>query len=305
MRSIPSALQAKLDCGATTLAQCWIVRRRDGAVLGFTDHDRDLAVHGVVCRAGTGFGASEASQRFDLSVDGSEISGALSDDLLREADLAAGRYDAATVETWMVDWSEPSLCLLTARSTLGEVRREGQSFAAELRGLADALSQESGRLYTARCGADLGDGRCRVDLGNGTWRADGIVTAALGVTTLTVAGLGGFAAGWFTDGRLRWTGGANQGSAIEIKQHRLVGSDVRLSLWQAMAEPIVAGDTFVVTAGCDKLFATCRDRFGNATNFRGFPHIPGNDFVISYPVAGEPGNAGGAIGGEGGGGGKG
>lgn len=305
MRAIPSALQAKLDSGATTLAQCWVVRRRDGAVLGFTDHDRDLAVNGVVCRAGTGIAASEASQRFDLSVDGSEISGALSDDLLREADLAAGRYDAATVETWLVDWSEPSLCLLNARSTLGEVRREGQSFTAELRGLADALSQESGRLYTARCGADLGDGRCRVDLGNDAWRSAGAVTAAMGVTTLTVSGLGGFVAGWFTDGRLLWTSGANLGSAIEIKQHRLVGGEVRLSLWQAMAEPIAPGDTFVVTAGCDKLFATCRDRFGNAANFRGFPHIPGNDFVVSYPIAGEPGNGGGAIGGEGVGGGKG
>jgi hypothetical protein len=27
-------------------------------------------------------------------------------------------------------------------------------------------------------------------------------------------------------------------------------------------------------------------------NFRGFPHIPGNDFVIRYPVQGEPGNDG-------------
>ena len=37
---------------------------------------------------------------------------------------------------------------------------------------------------------------------------------------------------------------------------------------------------------------TCRDRFDNVVNFRGFPHIPGNDFVISYPVQGEPGNDG-------------
>jgi uncharacterized phage protein (TIGR02218 family) len=36
------------------------------------------------------------------------------------------------------------------------------------------------------------------------------------------------------------------------------------------------------SAGCDKQFATCRDRFGNAANFRGFPHIPGNDYVISH-----------------------
>jgi uncharacterized phage protein (TIGR02218 family) len=67
-----------------------------------------------------------------------------------------------------------------------------------------------------------------------------------------------------------------------------------------MAEPIAVGDGFVVTAGCDKQFSTCRDRFGNAVNFRGFPQIPGNDFVVSYPVPGTPGNSGGPIGGIGG-----
>jgi uncharacterized phage protein (TIGR02218 family) len=296
MRSIPAALQAKLDAGALTLAQCWIVRRRDGGVLGFTDHDRDLVIDGVSCRAGTGFAASEASQRFDLSVDGAEISGALDDELLREADLAAGRYDAASIESWLVDWSDPSLRLLAARGTLGEVRREASAFTAELRGLADRLSQDSGRLYTASCGADLGDARCGVDLTVSALRGQGSVMAAPGSSIIAVAGLGGFAAGLFSAGRLSWTGGANQNSAVEIKQHRVVDGEVRLSLWQAMAEPIAPGDSFVVTAGCDKLFATCRDRFGNGVNFRGFPQIPGNDFVVSYPVPGAPGNTGAPIG---------
>ena len=59
-----------------------------------------------------------------------------------------------------------------------------------------------------------------------------------------------------------------------------------------MPEPIAAGDTFDVTAGCDKQFSTCHDKFANVVNFRGFPHIPGNDFVISYPLQGEPGHDG-------------
>src|SRR5688500_11349549 len=99
MRSVLPALQAQLDSGATTLARCWIVTRRDGVVLGFTDHDCDLTIGSVVCRAATGFTASEATSRFDLAVDGAEISGAFSDDTLSEADLSAGRYDAAEVAT--------------------------------------------------------------------------------------------------------------------------------------------------------------------------------------------------------------
>lgn len=42
-------------------------------------------------------------------------------------------------------------------------------------------------------------------------------------------------------------------------------------------------------AGCDKRFATCRDKFGNGVNFRGFPHLPGNDFIIGGTGAGDPG----------------
>ena len=280
MQNIPVALQAKLDSGVTTLAHGWIVRRRDGVVQGFTDHDSDLVIGGVTCLAGTGFAASEATSRFGQSIDGAEFSGALADQSLTDSDLAAGRYDAAEVESWLIDWSEPALTVLTARGQIGEVRREGDAFTAELRGLADRLSQESGRLYTAKCNADLGDGRCRADLTNPDWRGVGSVAATEATATFTASGLGGFADGLFTAGRLTWTGGGNAGTSVEIKQHKLTGGIAQLVLWQAMAEPIAAGDAFVVTAGCDKRFPTCRDRFGNALNFRGFPQIPGNDFLL-------------------------
>ncbi len=295
MRSIPSVLQTKLDAGVTTLAHCWKIIRRDGAVLGFTDHDNDLSFGSVTYRAGTGFSGSEATSRFDLSAGGSEIAGAFDDDALNEHDLAGGRYDAAAIETWLVDWSDVSLRLLTARGTLGEVKREGHAFTAELRGLADVLAQDSGRLYTGKCGADLGDLRCKFNLGTVGFHGAGVVTALAGTSIVFVSGLDAFAEGLFASGRLSWTSGGNAGLAMEIKDHRLIDHGVRLSLWQAMPEPIAEGDGFTVTAGCDKQFTTCRDVFGNSANFRGFPHIPGNDFVISYPISGTPGNDGGSM----------
>lgn len=281
MREIQPALQEKLDSGVTTLARCWVVTRRDGAVQGFTDHDADLVIEGVPCRAGTGFGASEATSRFDLSIDGAEISGALAAESLTEADLAAGRFDAAQVDTWLVDWSDATLRVLLSRATLGEVKREGEAFSAELRGLADKLSQESGRLYTARCTADLGDARCKIDLAAAGLHGAGIVSRLLGASAIALDGFGDFADGLFTAGCLTWRSGANTGLAVEIKEHRIVGAEVHLTLWQAMSEAIAVGDTCTVTAGCDKRFETCRDRFANGVNFRGFPHIPGNDFVIA------------------------
>ena len=297
MRPIPFALQAKLDSGVTTLCRCWRIARRDGAVLGFTDHDEDVVLEGLICRAGTGLTASEATAKLGLAIDGSEISGALSDDTLTEAELAAGRFDAAQIEIHLLDWSEPSLHVLLTKGTLGEVRREGQAFAAEIRGLADALNQETGRRYGATCSADLGDARCTVDLSSAAFRGTGAIATLTGMSSFITSGLDGFAGGWFTAGRLTWTSGANTGLAVEVKRHHW-DADVAIELWQQMPEPLTVSDTFIVTAGCDKRFATCRDRFANSVNFRGFPHIPGNDFVASYVTQGAPGNDGSSLVGE-------
>lgn len=283
MRAIPSALQDRLDSGTTTLCRCWRITRRDGVVQGFTDHDETVTLEATPCLADTGLAASEATERLGMQIDGAELSGALIADSLTEADLAAGRYDAAKVETWLVDWSEPELRVLLATGVLGEVRREGAAFTAEVRSLADRLNQESGRLYTGTCSADLGDARCKVDLDQSGFRSTGTVAALSGTSIFTASGLESFADGWFTGGLLTFSSGANSGLAIEVKTHRVDAAGVTIVLWQAAPEPIGPGDAFVVTAGCDKQLATCRDRFANTANFRGFPHIPGNDFIMTYP----------------------
>jgi len=89
VRTIPADLQAKLDSGVTTLARCWILTRTDGAVQGFTEHDEDIVVGSVTCRAGSGLSGSEATAKLGLAVDGSEFTGALADDSLNEDDLTA------------------------------------------------------------------------------------------------------------------------------------------------------------------------------------------------------------------------
>jgi uncharacterized phage protein (TIGR02218 family) len=288
MRTIPPALQARLDSGVTTLCRCWVIERADGVTQGFTDHDEDVVLSAVTCHANSGLTGSEVTQKLGLAADTSEVSGALADDALNEADLAAGRYDGAAVEIWLVDWSEPALRVLLAKGALGEVRRDGPVFTAEVRGLSDRLSQDSGRLFTATCSADLGDGRCTIDLDDPAFRATGIVISSAATSTFTASGLDDFDDGWFTAGKLTFISGSNSSLSVEVKSHRK-GSVVSLVLWQAMPEPIAAGDAFIVTAGCDKRFETCRNRFNNAVNFRGFPHIPGNDFVIAHPLPGEPG----------------
>jgi uncharacterized phage protein (TIGR02218 family) len=283
MRTLPKGLQDHLDGGATTLCWCWKLTTRPGAVLGFTDHDEELTFDDVTYEAEGGFTGSEIESSLGLAVDNLDVASALTSDRLTEKALAAGDYDNAAVEIWLVNWQDLDQRILLRKGNIGEVSHGELGFSAEVRGLAHLLDQPNGRLFQYGCDATLGDQRCKVDLSNPEFRGEGSVTAVEDNRRLVVSGLDGFAEGFFARGLLAWASGANAGHAMEVKFHRVGAVSVSLDLWQEMSEAIAVGDAFAVTAGCDKQFATCRAKFANTQNFRGFPHMPGNDFVASYP----------------------
>jgi uncharacterized phage protein (TIGR02218 family) len=282
VRTIDAGLAAHLATGVTTLSRCWKLTRSDGVVQGFTDHDEAIAFDGVSYEPESGFDATEDTGATGFAVGGLEALGALSSDRLSADDLAAGVYDNAAVELYLVNWTTPDERQLLRAGHLGEVSRADGAFRAEVRGLADALDQPKGRAFRHSCDADLGDARCTIDLTNAAYRGAGTVTVPNGTRRFAASGLDAFTAGWFERGRLAWTGGANAGRAIEVRSHRIAGGAAQIELWQPMHFAIAPGDTFTVTAGCDKLFATCVAKFSNGLNFRGFPHMPGNDFALSY-----------------------
>ncbi|TDR88963.1 DUF2163 domain-containing protein [Enterovirga rhinocerotis] len=295
MRDLPSGLASHLGEGVTTLCRCWRLMRRDGEAFGFTDHDRDLVVDGQVYRAGTGLEAAETTAEIGFPVGGGDVSGILSSEALTETDIAAGLYDDASVELRLVNWAEPAQHLLLETASIGEIRRHDAAFVAELRGPMHRFGEERGRLFRATCGADLGDPRCGIDLDDPAHNAVATVGGTDGALGLTTAGLGAHEDGAFTGGRLTWLSGANEGLSVEVKSHWAGTLLAGLDLWQRATRPIAIGDTFRITAGCDKRLSTCRDRFANAVNFRGFPHMPGNDFVLAVAAQGEAGLDGGSL----------
>ena len=204
MRTLDIGFKNHIESGATTLATCWKLTRADEVVLGFTDHDQTLSFGGtdyLPMLDGGEIGAKLGSQ-----VDTGEVLGVLRSDAITGADIAAGLYDGASVETWRVNWRDVGQRLLLRRATIGEIVREDGQFRAELRSGQQALNRVRGRLYSPLCDAVLGDARCTVS-----------------------------------------------------EDHPEFGE------------------------GCDRRLSVCRDRFDNVANFRGFPHIPGNDFVLRYP----------------------
>jgi len=282
MRGVSAELQGRLDTGATSMCRCWLVVRRDGVRFGFTDHDRDLAIDGDLFKAGSGLDASVLEASTGLSVDNGQAVGALSDVGLTEAEILAGRYDGAEVWQWLVDWSAPELKVLLFRGFLGEIRRGTGAFEAELRGITEVLNQPLGRMYLRECDRVFGDAKCGVDAKDPTFSADVTVLEAAGQRSFTFDGLSGFQDGWFSNGVVRWASGA-------VSMVKADAGGV-LETWEEVDAAV--GDTAHVVAGCDKQAATCRAKFGNFLNFRGFPHIPGEDWVTAYPASGEAHNGG-------------
>jgi uncharacterized phage protein (TIGR02218 family) len=276
MRDLPSDFRARLNAGATTLCACWRVIRRDGVVNGFTDHDRDIVFDGVTYSAMSGLEGTGFDVELGFAVGGAEVSGALSAASIEEVDLLNGAWDGARVEMWQVDWREPAHRILMHVGVIGEVRRSGVAFVAELRSLAHALDQERGRLFSAGCDADLGDHRCGFALAAPPFAVELAVASATRGEILT--DLPDVADGYYTNGRVVFLTGSGAGAQAHIKDHH---SGV-LRLWTPMAQAPQPGDLFRLTAGCDKTFAACRAKFSNGVNFRGFPHLPGNDEVFAH-----------------------
>ena len=269
---------AWLDRDLTTIALCWRLDRRDGISLGFTGHDRDLVVGGLTYRAAPGMLPSAISLSDGFDVATLDVSGALTSAAIRDEDLATGRWDGARVRLFAVDWEAPEDgALALARGEIGDVGIAGGGFTAELRGPTALLERPAVERTSPECRAALGDRRCRIDLAGRTR----IVALASGAGAELVMSEAEPSANAYGYGRLRWIGGANGGLTSAI----LASAGTGVTLREAPPYAAEAGVLVELREGCDRRFETCTARFANAANFRGEPHLPGNDLLTRYPGA--------------------
>ncbi len=272
-----AGLGAGLTDAQTWLAICWRIVRPDGVALGFTTHDRPLWIAGLRHASAPGIAPSAVVVGDGLAIDTMAVEGALSAAAITAADLAIGRWDAATVELFMVDWRQPEAgAQRLARGTLGTVEAgtgPDAGFSATLRGPTAALAATGIESYSPECRAELGDRRCRVAM-RGRQRR-GVITEVVG-EWLVVEGIGAGAAADYIHGGLRVFDGPLAG----IDRQIIDADGARLRLEAPLA--LLAGMPVEVRQGCDKRFATCTARFANGANFRGEPHVPGGDVLTRF-----------------------
>lgn len=262
----------------TTAALCWRLERRDGTAIGFTTHDRDLEIGGLIYRAAPGMLPSSITLSDGFELDSVDIEGGLTSDAIRAEDLNAGRWDGAAVFIFMVDWENPGGEQLEfVRGELGEISMKGEAFEAELRGPTALLDRPVVEQTSPECRAELGDKRCRVDMAEKVRLTRIAAVPADDVVEVESAVIGNT----YAYGRLRWITGANSGLESSI----LSSDGVALTLREPPPFTPGEGDLVEIGEGCDRSFATCVGRFGNAVNFRGEPHLPGIDLLTRYPGA--------------------
>jgi uncharacterized phage protein (TIGR02218 family) len=273
-------LGSRLAADLTTLAICWQIIRSDGVALGFTTHDRSLLVAGMAYESAPGITPSAVVASDGLDVDVMDVAGALSADAIRATDLAQGRFDGAAVRIFMVDWQEPDAGQqLLAGGRLGTVDAgtgPDAGFTASLRGSTARFSATLIESCSPECRAELGDRRCRVAMRGRTLRTRVLASAG---HRLTLAGIEDDTIDQYIEGGFRVLEGRSAGL-----EGRILATDGSAML----ADTPVAmppGTLVQLWQGCDKRFATCVGRFENAANFRGEPHVPGNDLLTRFVTA--------------------
>ena len=286
MTAFHPGFAAHLATGITTVCRCWSLVRRDGVTFGFTDHDRNLTFAGITFSAHSGLTAQTVQQSSGLAVDNTEALGVLSGVSVSDEDVEAGRFDGAAVTAYLVNWQDLDQRVVLFKGQIGEITRAGGAFRAELRGIADQLNQSRGTFYEPNTVGALGAADCGLDLTGPEFTTEALIEEVIGDGRYAVSELPDYDAGWFELGAFEMLSGAAIGQTSVVKNDRVTPDRREIHLWEDVRADLSVGDRVKLTAGCDGSLETFRDKFDALLDYRGFPHIPGEDWLVSYPVSG-------------------
>jgi uncharacterized phage protein (TIGR02218 family) len=257
------------------VATFWRVYRKDGVTLGFTSHDRALTFGGIAHRAAPGMLPTAVRRTNALDSDSAEASGALSHDSISEQDLAAGLFDHAQIVIGAVDWETLKHAIFYT-GTIGRVEEDGYAFSTELISAkaqldVDLVPRTSPTCRAVFCGEECGLSETRFTTRQPVSALD-FDANKVAISTANSQD--------YLDGQLRFLDGPQTGVSFGIIQADSTGFTLDKPLFQSAEIATVAE----LREGCDHTVQTCAARFSNAANFRGEPHLPGNDLLARYPI---------------------
>jgi uncharacterized phage protein (TIGR02218 family) len=264
----------------STSCLLWRLTLRSGTVMRFASLDQDVVWGNETYLAAAPFEASASEQVRTLAAGQIEVAGLIDNAAITPTALMNGLWDDALVQVFRIDWANPSAgAEAVTAGRIGGVSSGPIRFEAEAVTPSKQLDQQMVGTVTPGCRALLGDARCTVSLA--AWTEVHSITSVASRAQFTASGFGQ-AAGWASGGTVTFTSGPNAGAVRRIRDHAAGGV---ITLWEPLFAIPLAGDGFDIVAGCDKRLPTCRDKFSNVANFRGFPHVKGEDSAGRYPDA--------------------
>lgn len=296
MLNISPSFIANLTSEASTLCRCYLITRKDGTVLSFTDHDKPIIIDGITYIPEVSFNSTNFSATNNLSADNLTLNGVLSIDHIDEMDIVNCKYDDARISIFIIDWTDPPDSLSTepynflpvlGNGRIGKLEKNNIGFTADVTGRGYYLNQKIGDLTSRNCRNNLGDAKCGVNLGAFT---DSYTVFAVQGRRITVSTTIQRPTGYYANGTITLTSGANIGTTLAVGLFTEVLYDNGVfpavyrnifELYESPFVPLSAGNTFNATAGCNKELDTCYSKFNNVVNFGGEPFVPGTDFYFN------------------------
>jgi len=286
---------AALKRPGTGVCYTWRITRLDGVEYLFTNHDQEITISitggdpegsptipTITFTPINSFAITATKKGEGLAVDNVSIIGLIDDGGspyagVSERDALAELFADATVEIWLCVWTDLNAGLMPLKTgTLGAMTFRTTEFEAEMRGLTERLQRQVHKVFQIECDAVLGDGRCNVELGGSPGFRRNVTVTDVTDNRVFVVDL--FEAdGWAQYGLVEFTTGENIGLKREIIEHLESGGspgEAALILLIPMPFDVVVGDELIVTTGCDKAFITCKIKFDNVLNHRGFHLMP-------------------------------
>lgn len=285
MKDILQTMKDHIAGEVTTLALCWYMILTDGSEFYYTDHDKPIIFNGKTYITAAGAVPSATSTTSNLAVDNMEITMAWYGDLATEAEIRGGRFDFATMNIFLLNYEDINMGTIPLlKGKLGEVVIEDNLVRVDIRGMTQYLQQKMGELYSVGCQATFGDDRCKID-------ADlSIYTKAFTVNSadashpkriFNIVEVLGDIDNYYTGGYIHWLTGNNANTKMDIKVYWQTNQ--RVELYEPMVRDIQPADTGNIIVGCNKKFETCKTKFDNIINFRGFPHLTGVTKLLRGP----------------------
>lgn len=289
MLKLSAGAKAAIDVKSHSWATLWRMKRLDGVVFLFTDHDKRYPFNGETYLPAGGVDVSARRQQRGLNPTNVEGLGPITSDRITTIDLRKGLWRDASVTEYLVDWMYPAAgAIRTVRYWISDARWTGELWRTQLEGIARWLQARQGGLHTRNCRHDLGDGvitgiGCRVDVP--TLTLYNVQMGAIIVQRLT------FTAGTtvptahtrnrYRFGRILWTVGANKGVVQEIMDYKQLGTRIVECFFPAPFD-YAATDRFDIEPGCDKIRPTCITEYNKLTDFDGFSFMPGTNGMVQH-----------------------